>query len=82
MDQNGKVLARAWCEAVVQRTPEWMEPTDKPATIANSEYPSKLTASQPVFRPYVVNSEFPAVNQNFGRRFKIMQFRWLSDRDV
>jgi hypothetical protein len=82
MDQNGKVLARAWCEAVVQRTPEWMEPTNKPATIANSEYPSKLTASQPVFRPYVVNTEFPAVNQNFGRRFKIMQFRWLSDRDV
>jgi hypothetical protein len=29
LDQNGKVLARAWCEAVVQRTPDYVDATDE-----------------------------------------------------
>ena len=29
---TGKILAKAWCEAVVQRVPEFVDPADAPAT--------------------------------------------------
>lgn len=33
-DKNGKVRSRAWCEAVVQRVPEYLDATDPPHTAA------------------------------------------------
>ena len=32
MSKSGKVVARAWCEAVVQRVPTYLQDTDKPET--------------------------------------------------
>lgn len=49
LDKNGKVIARAWCEAVVQRTPEYIDPADESHTMqadlsseANREFGRKL----------------------------------------
>ena len=30
LDGNGEVRARAWCEAVVQRIPDYLDPADEP----------------------------------------------------
>lgn len=42
-DKTGKVLAKSWCEAVVQRLPEYMDPTNTP------EASDKLTAANSTF---------------------------------
>lgn len=60
-DVNGRVLAQAWCEAVVQRTPEPVSPDD-------------VTGLNP---RVVQGSEV-----NFGRRFRIVSFRWLHADEV
>ena len=62
LDANGKVMARAWCEAVVQRVPEYIDPADKPQTIT-----AGLGATG---------------NQIFGRRFKLVRFRWLHSKEI
>jgi hypothetical protein len=55
------VLAKSWCEAVVQRLPEFIDPLNPPDAL--------VTALNPT-------------NQMFGRRFKIIQFRWLNANEI
>ena len=44
IDGNGNVAARAWCEAVVQRVPEYLDPADEA-----HEKQSELTDANKVF---------------------------------
>lgn len=59
---TGETTGQAWCEAVVQRLPDYMDPAD-----AAEISPANLTS---------------ATNQNFGRRYRIVSFRWLSPDDI
>jgi hypothetical protein len=74
---GSNVMARAWCEVVVQRMPEYTDPTDppdrwlktadgSPTTVTNSSAPLNLTT----------------INRLFGRRFNITSFRWLSPSEI
>jgi hypothetical protein len=58
-DAGGKVAARAWCEAVVQRTPEPLNPDESG-----------------------INPRQPGSTGDFGRRFVITSFRWLSAEEI
>jgi hypothetical protein len=49
----------AWCEAVVQRVPEYLDPTDQ----------AWEKPTQPV-------------NVRFGRRYRMVSFRWLSQSEI
>jgi hypothetical protein len=65
-----QILAKATCEAVVQRFPEYLDPiTDA----ANNEPWDEASSS---------GTTLNATNQKFGRRFKIISFRWLSSNEV
>lgn len=61
-DASGNVVARAYCEAIVQRTPDYIDTEDDPETRTSG---LKATA-----------------NRNFGRRFRVSSFRWLSPDEV
>ena len=70
-DKSGNIIARAWCEAVVRRMPEYVDPADPavPKTL-----PSEWT--QPPPAPQV-----PA-NLTFGRRMEIVSIRWLAPEEA
>jgi len=55
-----EITGRAWCEAVVQRVPDYIEDS-----VNAWESPADGSASQ-----------------TFGRKFKIISFRWLSPNDI
>jgi hypothetical protein len=66
-DSTGKVvLAKVWCEAVVQRLPEYVDPIDLP------------TVSQTI----PTTGAAASANQTFGRRYQMVAFRWLSPGEV
>lgn len=58
-DKSGNVLASAYCEAVVQRVPEFLDPSDSPEVTPVSD-----------------------VNKLFGRAFRMVSFRWLSNSEI
>jgi len=53
--------SRAWCEIIVQRTPEFVDDSQ------TSDHPFRTLND---------------VNTRFGRRFRIVSFRWLSPEEV
>lgn len=61
-DPSGQVRARAWCEAVIQRIPEYINPSDSAEKI-----PSRLQQT---------------ANKSFGRRLRLVSFRWLTADEV
>jgi len=69
-DAEGEVLARAWCEARVQRTPRF---------VRHRSDPSASDGDLPWTRPDELESD---INRLFGRRFAITSFRWLDEQEV
>ncbi|MEM7790128.1 MAG: hypothetical protein AAF546_01890, partial [Verrucomicrobiota bacterium] len=65
---SGAIEGRAWCEAVVQRVPEPVNPRDGTDRDDDHEYWSAL--------------EINGDSTPFGRQFKIVSFRWLDDEEV
>ncbi len=66
-DAAGRILARAWCEAVVQRLPEYVDPTDRPE--ASEGWPAS-------------SSKLTTINTLFGRRLEVRSFRWLNGGEI
>lgn len=68
-----KIEARAWCEAVVQRTVDYVDPSNSPETPSIIVDPASGDLK---------DSNLTALNKAFGRKFKIISFRWLSPEEV
>ena len=67
---NPVILGRAWCEAVVQRFPDYVDPvTNQPSDSVAGSYANGGHPMAPV-------------NLSFGRKFRVVSFRWLSPSDI
>ncbi|MBC8128668.1 MAG: hypothetical protein H8M99_16135 [Gloeobacteraceae cyanobacterium ES-bin-144] len=69
LDASGNVTATAWCEAVVQRIPQPLEPnaTPEPTPILfDAGTMTTLTHPSP----------------RFGRQFQLKSFRWLNKNEI
>jgi len=84
IDAEGNVIARAWCEAVIQRVPEYLNSSDdphEPAYMYEAEPPDD-TYDPHWDGEFVRNNELSETNQRFGRKFIIKSFRWLNSDEV
>lgn len=91
---SGLPEARAYCEAVVQRLPDWvadeednvLENADK--TLFDSLQVKKnyrnqsLNRDEHFFEKFERNINLKAVNRLLGRRYKVVSFRWLSPDEI
>ncbi len=66
-DSSGKVTARAYLEAVVQRIPEYVV--------------SDAGVNRPSANAYT-DATVASENKFFGRRMKVVSFRWLSSTEI
>ena len=66
---NDAVIAQAWCEATVQRTIDYVDPSN--------------TADEAQYRPDGSRGEtLSDVNRTLGRKMKVVNFRWLDHWDI
>ena len=83
-DPQGKVLAKAWCEAVVQRLPEYVDGR------SINDYSTNGRGNHPVEPLTIVdtqgnlsaNSRITPMNKRFGRKFVVQSFRWLHPDEI
>ena len=68
-DKNNKITAQAWCEATVQRTPDYLDPADPSHAAVNITGRSIPFLEKPV-------------NKSFGRRFITTSFRWINPSEI
>ena len=73
LDAKGNVIARAWCEAIVQRLPEYCDRANP------DETPLREIGNDGAFKD---SGRLSAENLRFGRQFKIESFRWLNENEV
>ena len=66
------ITGRAWCEAVVQRLPDYVDPLITPETNVEFVNPGSNAALKSA----------RTTNLTFGRKFKIISFRWLAPTDI
>ncbi len=66
---SSAILAQAWCEAVVQRTMDYVDPSNNPE---DAEYEADGTRAK----------GFSKTNKVLGRRFRIVSFKWLDAWDI
>ena len=59
-----KILAKAWCEAVVVRTADFVDPVDDSTVLP---YSAAMTSN---------------VNPRFGRKYRMVSFRWLNEKEI
>ena len=84
---SGVVEAKAWCEMTVQRTPEYMDNSEygnAPEDIYGREkelgYQNNLIGYDTVMNE--TNGGLTKLNQQLGRRFKVVSFRWLNENEI
>lgn len=79
-DATGKVVARAWCEAVVQRTPDYVFNGGEDG-VGNQPLESTAIRSARGFGQEA-NPDLEDLNRKHGRRFVIESFRWLAPSEI
>ena len=84
-DHTPQPVARAWGEAVVQRLPDYIDQADSNLSGTNA-YGTNLGDATPPYNRITSPTSPAAIvdgtNLTFGRRLKVVSFRWLNESDL
>jgi hypothetical protein len=73
------VEGRAWAEAIVQRVPEYFaDPANNPPETSPGAFKAPGDPADPTSSPTAPHQ----LNDRYGRRFKVVSFRWLTRSDI
>jgi hypothetical protein len=73
------VEGKAWAEAIVQRVPEYFaDPANNPPEKLPSAFDVPVNPDDSTSGPTATDR----LNQTYGRRFKVISFRWLTRSDI
>lgn len=72
-NKAGRTIGKAWCEAVVQRMPDYVDSTN------DASVPARNMSTNGVFSN---NPALTSANRQFGRRLRIESFRWLNENEI
>ena len=78
--QSSGETGSAWMEVLVQRVPEFIDPTNAPETGNSAPRPLKIAPS--VETDASVSTALTKVNNVLGRRFKVISMRWLKADEI
>ena len=78
--QTSGETGMAWMEVLVQRVPEFIDPTN-PAETGNSA-PRPLLPAASAVTDASVSTALTKVNSVLGRRFKVISMRWLKANEI
>ena len=78
--QSSGETGMAWMEVLVQRVPEFIDPTN-PAETGNSA-PRPLLPAASAVTDASVSTALTKVNSVLGRRFKVISMRWLKANEI
>lgn len=78
LSATGEVLSTAYCEAVVQRVPEYFDgelndPWDEPM-VDPHDFSARISPED--------STILQGLNKSFGRKFDMVSFRWLSEDEI
>ncbi len=87
---SGAIEGKAWCEMTVQRIPEYIDSDNNKASDVYGrmlELGYQDQANQGDLSQYNVimdesNGGLNGVNRTLGRRFKVVGFRWLNEKEI
>lgn len=83
-DESGAIVAKAYLEAVVMRSADYVQAAAMVGPAAGSMLNKATATSLMVDRSTgeLKEGELSSINQKFGREFVIQSFRWLSTNEV
>ncbi|MGJ8655446.1 MAG: hypothetical protein ACSHX6_03270 [Akkermansiaceae bacterium] len=82
--RNGKVVARAYIEAIVERSPHYIQHQyiDDTATNNQANLPTDSVIEIDPLTGKITEGNLTEINQTLGRKYRIKSFRWLNKGEI